>query len=171
MVSGDRSITVENASDATVEATVDLAISDKWIHPKPFEEEPEETKISLIMKWIYGSEKFAAILHGKEKITNVQTRLESMKFNGYLRLFEIDKDMLYDLMTANSKILFKDFESKRKGDAWKCPHCSSIFGQGIAKWKCARCLFWYHEKCAKPKQVKRSAIRDATLCNSCFFSL
>lgn len=166
-----RDTTVENDSNATVEATVDSTISNKWIHPKSFEEEPVQIKISLIVKWIYGSETFEAILLGKEKITNIETRLESMKFNGYLRLFEVDKNMLYDLMTDNSKILFEDFETKRKGDAWKCPHCSSIFGQGIAKWKCVRCLFWYHEKCAKPMQVKLSGVRDKFLCNSCFFSL
>lgn len=94
-----------------------------------------------------------------------------MKFNGYLRLFEIDMNILMDRMANSSKLLFEDFKNKRKSDAWKCPQCLSLLAEDSKKWKCDRCLFWHHEKCAKAKQVKRPAKPDALLCTSCFFVL
>lgn len=138
----------------------------KWHHPKPFKYESDEMRISLILKWIFAFNSRQDILSGTEKITNITSHLNRMKYNGYLRLFEIDMNIFKDRMTDTSWSLFQDFKSKHQGDAWKCPQCSLIFLENISKWKCERCLFFYHEKCA----IKQNEEINV-LCDSCFFSL
>lgn len=123
--------------------------SKKWIYPKAFKDESDKIKISMILKWIFGFDSYENIISGKEKIKNIMVRLQKMGFNGYLRLFEIDMSIIKDFMSESSWILFEDFKSKRQLDEWKCPHCSSLFSSDSMKWKCDRCLFWHHVKCAK----------------------
>lgn len=156
------------ATNTSISPTVN---STKWIHPIPFEEESSEIKISMILKWVCGSESYGTILSGKNKLTNITTKLKSMKFNGYLRLFEVDMIPILDLMTESSQSLFDDFKNTHKEDAWKCPICSAFFGQSSSKWKCCRCLFWYHERCTNERKVTRVAKSGFSLCESCFFSL
>lgn len=143
----------------------------QWSHPKRFEDESVEAKISMILKWIFGSDPHDGILSGVEKISNITTRLTKMKYNGYLRLCEVDTNMLMNSMTETSRILFNDFKTKHKDDEWKCPLCNFIFthNQMEVKWKCERCIFFYHEKCAKKREIKGKV--EYSLCDSCFFLL
>lgn len=145
----------------------------QWLHPKAFTNESEDTKISMILKWIFGPDSYEGILNGKVKINNITVRLEKMKFNGYLRLFEVDMSIILNRMTVSSWTLFNDFKTKRQNDAWKCPQCTSMFAQNTLKWKCQRCLFWYHEKCTKERKIKckENLDEDYSLCDSCFFAL
>lgn len=92
----------------------------KWVGPKPFESESTADKVSLILKWIFGSKSHEKIVSG-EKIANITTLLERLQFNSYLRLFEIDMNIMKVHMTENSWILFTDFKKKRENDKWKCP--------------------------------------------------
>lgn len=130
-------------------------------------------KTSLILKWIFGSESFENVISGEEKIKNITARLDKMSSNGYLRLFEIDVNILKGLLSDSSWILFEDFKTKRQLDAWKCPQCASFFIVSSLKWKCERCLFWYLEKCTKARKImqKEEPESDVSLCNSCFFAL
>lgn len=123
--------------------------------------------------WVFGSESFAGILSKNEKITNIGMRLENMKFNGYLRLFETNTTVLMECMTESSRILFNDFKIKRHGDEWKCPQCTFMFEPNALKWKCDRCLFFYHHKCALQRKVNRKEKLkgEYSLCPSCFFKL
>lgn len=127
----------------------------------------------MILKWIFGLESSENIISGKEKIKNITVRLSKMRFNGYLRLFEIDMNIFNDFMSESSWTLFEDFKSKRRLDAWKCPQCSSLFMESSLKWKCDRCLFWHHEKCAKARLIKQieESVSEFSLCDSCFFAL
>lgn len=145
----------------------------KWTQPKPFADEPVKIRIAMVLKWILASDKHDNILSGEEKLTNITVRLGKMKFNGYLRLFEIDMNIIKDYMTDSSWTLYKDFEKKHKKDAWKCPQCSLIFEKSASKWKCHRCLFYFHNKCSKPMQTKlnENSGEGIPLCNSCFFAL
>lgn len=146
-----------------------------WVHPKPFRVESEDIKITMILKWILGSGSTAydGILNEKSKISNITVLLEKMKFNGYLRLFEVDMNILKKYMTESSWILFEDFKTKREKDTWKCPQCTTLFVQNTLKWNCDRCLFSYHEKCTKERKIKckKNFGEDYSLCDSCFFAL
>lgn len=166
----DINSTSKITSDSTV-ANVTTTISAKWNHPIPFAEESTEVKMSMILKWICDSESYADILRGKKKLTNITTQLKSMRFNGYLRLFEIDMSCIMDVMTQTSQTLFEDFKNTHKADAWKCPICSTFFVQNSSKWKCCRCLYWYHDRCTKERKVRREGKAGFSLCDSCFFVL
>lgn len=125
------------STELNTPATDNLVSKPKqWFHPKPFKDESQEAKVSIILKWIFGPVSLEGIITGKKKITNFTIQLENMKFNGYLRLFEIDTNILL-------------------------------------KWKCERCLFWYHGKCTKERKIKRKEIPgdEYSLCDSCFFAL
>lgn len=164
----------EKCSKSKINSTSSPApavISKKWTHPIPFAEESPEVKMSMILKWVCGSGSNGDILSGNKKLTNITALLNSMKFNGYLRLFEIDMNPVMDLMTDSSKILYEDFKNSHKEDAWKCPICSAFFVQNCTKWKCCRCLFRYHERCTKERTVTREAGPGFSLCDSCFFML
>lgn len=143
------------------------------MHPKPFKNESDQMKIPMILKWIFGLDPYENIISGKEKIKNITVQLSKMGFNGYLRLFEIDMNILKDFISESSWTLFEDFKSKRRLDAWKCPQCSSLFSKNSLKWKCERCLFWHHEKCAKARNIKQKEepTSQVSLCDSCFFDL
>lgn len=151
----------------------DTLVSKACLPPKPFTDETEEAKLSMILKWIFGIDSYEGILIRNEKITNITTRLDNMKFNGYLRLFEIETNTLKSHMTQSSTVLFEDFKKKHEKDAWKCPQCSKILQPNHLKWKCARCLHWYHEKCIKERKIKRqeNTSEEYALCNSCLFKL
>lgn len=146
-----------------------VCTSKQWSHPKRFKDESNDAKISMIIKWILTSGSHEGILSGAEKITNIPTRLKAMKFNGYLRLWEVDTNILKNFMSESSWTLLTDFKTKHKDDAWKCPHCNSFFAHDQVKWRCERCIFFYHEKCAKERKIK--GIEGYSLCDSCFFAL
>lgn len=145
----------------------------KWLHPKPFKDESDEIKLSMVLKWIFGGEPYGDVLTREKKVTNITVRLEKMNFNGYLRVLGIDAKYLMDYMSETSRTLFADYKSKHLMDEWKCPQCASFFKQDALKWKCARCLFWYHEKCTKERKILRTneSQEDYSLCDSCFFAL
>lgn len=136
-------------------------------------DEADEIKISIILKWIHGSDSHEDILTGKGKMKNITFLLGRMKYNGYLRLFEIDMSSVKNHMTGTSWTLFEDFKSKHKEDAWKCPQCSSFFVANLPKWKCDRCLLWHHEACTKARNIRQDgkSSGDYSLCESCFFGL
>jgi hypothetical protein len=107
-----------------------------------------------------------------------------MKFNGYLRFLEINMDIVKNLMTETSLTMYEDFMEKHSKDSWICPTCTSPCNPNHQRWKCLRCLFWFHNKCANPKTLKRNFAQAASqfsdtekasenyvLCFSCFFSL
>lgn len=144
--------------------------STKWAHPKSFGKETIENQISLIVKWIYGADKASeGVLNGANKIVNITMHLEKMNYNRYLRLFEVDMEVVRKYMSVSSWTLFEDFKKKHLQDIWICPHCSTFLEQTI-KWKCERCLFWYHEKCTKAQKIANSN-ENITLCNACLFAL
>lgn len=137
---------------------------------EPFEKESDEVKISIVLKWIMQQEPCADILSGKEVIKNIVAYLDKMNYNGYLRLFDIDLNLLKTYMTSISWSLLQDYASKHKNDLWVCPHCKLIFKGNDVKWRCERCLFWYHENCAQPKKLTG---QDGSyiLCFTCLFGL
>lgn len=91
-----------------------------------------------------------------------------MSSNGYLRIFEIDLDIIKKYMTETSLILFLDFKEKRQNDAWICPLCQDIATVMQQRWKCARCLFFIHTSCAKPKYSNWNADSLEHFCFDCF---
>lgn len=133
--------------------------------------ESAEKKISIILKWIFGSISCENYLSGSDKIKNIIMHLERMKFNGYLRLFEIDLFILKSYMTENSWIMYNDFKEKHREDAWKCPQCSNLFSKNAQKYQCVKCLFWYHEKCSPPRNFSKQSSTNVSMCTCCFFSL
>lgn len=146
----------------------------KWTLPKTYMDESDASRVEIILKWILNGESIVNIISGTHKITNITSRLDSMKYNGYLRLLEIDLSIIRSYMTENSWILLEDFKQKHLQDKWICPQCHSILEQGTRKWQCGKCLFWHHEKCSKPKEIKRS-VKDpdstSLFCLACFFVL
>lgn len=159
------------APSSTLAVNSQQSTAHTWSHPKSFKNESEVMQVSLICKWIFGSDKTQDILSGKEKMRNITMQLTKMRFNGYLRLFELDMNIVKDFMTESSWTLFEDFKTKHHEDAWKCPICSMQFVQDSLKWKCGRCLFWYHEKCTKARETRQQDFENASLCSSCFFAL
>lgn len=137
---------------------------------KSFAAESNNSKVSLVLKWIMQGDPYAEILSGKEVIKNITIHLDKMNYNGYLRLFDIDLHVLKNYMTEASWILLQDYASKHKNDAWVCPLCKLIFKLNEYKWRCARCLFWYHGECSKPKKLCEENT-GYILCLSCLFEL
>lgn len=141
---------------------------------KPFVEESNGIQIELILKWLKIPQT------DKLEIRNITTYLSAMKFNGYLRLFEIDMLIVKPLMTDISWELFEDFQSKHLNDVWMCPICDLPCKSDSTRWKCVRCLYWYHNACAKPQLVTKNSqnvtlfdvvVETYELCLSCFFDL
>lgn len=158
---------VRNSSNANNQTTDKSTSNLKWVSPKPFESESTSNKISLILKWIFGPKSHEKYVSG-EKIANITTILQRLKFNSYLRLLEIDMNIMKEHMTESSWTLFEDFKEKRKDDKWKCPQCFSLFTENAEKYKCGRCLLWFHTKCSQPRTSQKDGV---SLCTSCFFSL
>lgn len=143
-----------------------------YSHPKPFWAESVEIQISMILGWIFRSESYQAVLDREDKIKNITSYLRSMRFNGYLRLFEVDMHIIKDRMTEPSWILFQDFKGKHEKDVCKCPLCTYDFVNDSVKWKCSRCLFYFHEKCSKGRKVSQDVNNEGyILCDTCFFKL
>lgn len=65
---------------------------------KPFEQLSNDDQISFVLEWIMGKQNYAEILNGKQLIKNIKIHLDKMKYNGYLRLLDIDLGMVKDLM-------------------------------------------------------------------------
>lgn len=61
---------------------------------KTFIDEPEKNQIELILKWIVEPAMLSDILGGNQQIRNITVLLEGMRFNGYLRLFDINLSMI-----------------------------------------------------------------------------
>lgn len=142
----------------------------KWHQPKPFADETTENKLAIILKWMCVSNSIENVLKGAEKIKNVVFLLEKMKFNGYLRLFQIDMDIARNCMSDSSWTLYLDFKKRRENDTWKCPQCSSLLLPNVSKWQCAGCLFWIHQECAKAKTNKYRG-EEFSICPACLFAL
>lgn len=142
----------------------------KWNQPRPFAAETTENRIAMILKWMCGSNPFENILKGAEKMKNVVFFLEKMKFNGYLRLFQIDMNIVKNCMSDSSWTLYLDFKKRRENDTWKCQQCSSLLLPNVSKWQCAGCLFWIHQECAKPKTNKYRG-EEFSICPACLFAL
>lgn len=141
--------------------------------PKSYREEPTQKKAELLLKWISNNGSLDGILNGTTKITNITTKLKDMKYNGYLRLFDIDLTIIKTFMSENSWILLQDFKLKHKQDKWMCPQCHLFLEQDSSTWQCDRCLFWHHEKCSSPKEIRRQENLGLPfrLCLACFFVL
>lgn len=138
---------------------------------KVFIDEDEETQIKLILKWVLQTEMRADVLDKNEKIRNITTYLEKMKYNGYLRLLDIDLNMIKNYFTPASWALLEQYLKAHGNDKLICPQCKQCFGPADIKWKCERCLFWNHQNCTKPKTIKNGSGANSNLCFSCFFSL
>lgn len=140
---------------------------------KTFTDEPIDVKTKLVLQWIMSDKLYQA--KAEEKIQNICILLNKMKYNGYLRLFEIDMSIVKKYMTDTSWTLFKDFEEKRKNDEWICPHCELMCKKDQVRWKCLRCLYWYHFDCSQPKEIKAKIISGGVdtynLCFGCFFGM
>lgn len=186
------------SSDPVITGTTEKIASPPHFGPvKTFMEECKEKQIEMTLKWIVNPTELADILNGNNQIRNITSLLDNLQFNGYLRLFEIDTskikkkidlsdcdklitscDSYFDVdlgiiekyFTPVSWTMLGNYKTNHKNDTWICPQCRRHFGRADGKWKCERCLFWYHETCSRPKKVKRSNT-DAYFCCSCFFNL
>lgn len=182
---------IASSEPVTTNIAAQIESSPKFGPVQTFMEESKENKIEMTLKWIVEPTEFADIISGKEQIRNITSLLDNMRFNGYLRLFEIDISMIrkkidfsdcnrtyFDVdlgmvekyFTPVSWTMLENFKANHKDDKWMCPQCRRHFGRADGKWKCERCLLWYHEKCSQPKQVKRSDA-GVLFCFSCFFNL
>lgn len=134
---------------------------------KSFAEETTASKIDITFKWIFpnGHE----CKDGK-KMQNICMHLTSMTANGYLRLFEIDMTVMKDYMTETSWTLFRNFQEKHMHDPWICSHCNANCNDNENRWKCLRCLLWFHAACSKP-QIISSSGNKTNYCLTCFFNL
>lgn len=131
------------------------------------------------------------VLSGTKKIDNITLYLESMKSRGYLRLLhDIDLRSIEKYMTETSWRALNDFNKKHGNDLWLCPICNNQFRDGAQgnhsavsdsdKWKCARCLFYFHKKCLDACLVTRANVNGQldssmsttfTLCFTCVFNV
>lgn len=130
--------------------------------PLAFEEESGANKLKLILSWLLPKNERQQVMTGK-LIQNIVKFLNAMKFNGYLRLFDENFELLKQRMTDTSWKLFLNFKEKRKNDEWICPTCAKFYNDKTSGWKCSRCLFYYHNNCAIPNGTNNN------LCFSCFF--
>lgn len=137
---------------------------------KPYQQESDDGKIMLLLKWIMQDEPYEQILSGQQVIKNITIQLNKMNYNGYLRLFDIELNILKNYMSDTSWNSLQDFASKRRSDSWVCPHCKHLFVSNEVKWRCERCLFWYHRMCAQPKEL-HGENTIFILCFSCLFEL
>lgn len=141
---------------------------------KTFTDEPIDARAKLILKWLLPDDLYKKVKDG-EKLQNICVHLENMKYNGYLRLFEVDMSIVKDYMTPTSWSLFQDFQNKREKDTWICPHCSVACGKDTVRWKCMRCLFWFHPACTQPKIIKTNTETNCEitydLCFCCLFAI
>lgn len=132
--------------------------------PVPFSSESDENKLKLMLMWLLPKNQYESVLYGGS-IQNVKIHLENMKFNGYLRIFKADFSLLKEKMSLTSWKSFIDFEQKRKKDKWICPTCTNFCDDIIERWKCARCLFYFHDKCSQ------SRTNNILICYKCFFNM
>lgn len=132
--------------------------------PLTFHEESESNKVNRILSWLLPKSEYARITNG-ELLRNVAMYLEKMKFHGYLRIFEVEHEGLKPYMTDTSWKLFLDFKNQRESDLWICPLCNKICDHVENRWKCMRCLFFFHVDCRKPfKEQER-------FCFDCVFAV
>lgn len=166
------SLTNEGASSDMVltDTTAQIAAASQFGPVKTFMDECKEKQIKLVLKWIVEPTELSDILSGNQQIRKITYLLDGMLFNGYLRLFDIDLSMIKKYFTPISWTMLESYKANHKDDNWVCPQCRRHFKSADGKWKCERCLFWYHEKCSKPQEAKRSD-SDVLFCCTCFFNL
>lgn len=135
--------------------------------PKSFSNESENAKISIILDWLMPNEKFTE----ETKIQNITFLLNKMDFNGYLRIFEVEFEIIRNHLTDTSWNLLQDFKQKRQNDAWVCPSCMQFVGVMQQRWKCARCLYFYHTHCVQPNYIKGTNEIFDNFCSKCFLNI
>lgn len=82
------------SSDAILDTTVQITNAAKFGSVKTFMDESKEKQIDLALKWIVEPGTLPDILGGTRQIKNISCLLDDMRFNGYLRLFDIDLSMI-----------------------------------------------------------------------------
>lgn len=127
--------------------------------------ETEGAQIALIFRWILQSDNQQ---EQTDEIKNITLHLKNMPLNGYLRIFELDFDIVKKCMSDTSWILFLDFKEKRQNDSWICPHCKKFATVMEQRWKCDRCLFFFHTNCTKPQYTNFTASTFENFCFDCF---
>lgn len=147
--------------------------------PKAYEDESKIQKVKLLLKWISSTVQVDEVISGNQKIHNINEHLENMAHNGFLRLFENENEIIVkDYLSSTSWIALGRFKRAHMSDRWICPVCSKCFvedgNQGNIQnnWKCSRCLFFYHDVCARPKTINTKTQcgfdTQYDLCFSCF---
>lgn len=94
-----------------------------------------------------------------------------MRYNGYLRiLHDVDVNLFKVYLSDTSQRLFDAFKDAHLNDGWICPKCSKYLATGESKWKCSRCLFFYHNVCAMGQAIDNGDGTMYLLCLSCSFT-
>lgn len=92
-----------------------VTICDKIVFndPVPFAQETAPRQIECVLNWFLTKDEFNNVLQKGDSIKNVVSRLEKMVFNGYLRIFDVEFEMLQNYMSETSWKVFLDFKRKR----------------------------------------------------------
>lgn len=130
--------------------------------PLTFNNESGINKLKLLLSWLLPKSECDEVKNGKI-IQNISAFLKEMRFNGYLRFFSLDYEILKPCMSSTSWKLFLNFKKQRENDAWICPICELFFDENAVRWRCERCIFYFHDNCCK------SQGKNDLLCFKCFF--
>lgn len=133
-----------------------------FVRPLTFDKESGINKLKLLLSWFLPKSECEEVKKGKI-IQNISTHLKEMKSNGYLRIFAVDYEILKPCMSNTSWTLFLNFKKQRENDAWICPLCQLYFNESAVRWRCERCMFYFHGNCCKPQGT------DEKFCFKCFF--
>lgn len=115
-------------------------------------------------------QKIDEILSGKEVVQNITLHLSAMLHNGYLRiLHDVDMQLMQVFLSETSCTLFEQFKKDHLNDGWICPLCTHFFGASDSKWKCSRCLFFFHTFCTMGHAFDNDVGTKYLLCGSCAF--
>lgn len=123
----------------------------------------------MILNWMK-LQKIDEILSGKEVVQNITQHLSAMQHNGYLRiLHDVDINLIKVFLSQTSCTLFEQFKQSHLNDGWICPACRKFFGQTDSKWKCSRCLYFFHNFCTIGHAFDIDDNTKYLLCGTCVF--
>jgi rubredoxin len=136
--------------------------------PKSYANEPDIEKIKMVLNWLRLSDKIEDIMSGKQQVQNITELLTDMHYNRYLRIVhDIDLNLIKVFLSETSWMLLQQFKTHHFNDGWICPSCKKYFQMLDSKWKCSRCLFFYHSLCAMGHAYAMNNNTTYLLCGIC----
>lgn len=126
-----------------------------------------------MMKWLTGEFPNNDILDESKKLRNISFYLDQLKKQGsrsYLRLMDINVEVIKQYLSECSWNLLEDFLRKNKHELNVCHVCKFELLNNNGIFKCSRCLLYYHDECEDRQTLNDSDLSGQYLiCKNCYF--